>query len=328
MSVRQQETESKPSKQFHFTLPTSVLVPRFDNEPKQLPQQVRSELKDVPPDGSCLYHCLTRLLAQSTWHPMSGLIGDAGAMREALARKFESSGDLYNTPEFGRDVKRALDLNTDAVSYEDAMPAYADQIRNPLRWGGDLELDLASSLFGVIIHRFDTPYGVPSKNKADDARLVTSFFPTSEQSDRNHTVSKWCVVFSDSHFQYVTPVRPRGLPAQGQPTAQSERIRQLESSEDVKRRGEYLRRNWDKGPKKPEKPTPNRLMAELARERMQRLEETKEQKEGGFCLPELKKLTKAQEEERLSVELARKLETMELQREEGRRMARAAGFAS
>jgi hypothetical protein len=283
-------------------------------EPRPLAPSALPKTYDVPHDGSCLYHSLAALLNASTWHPMHGVIRTGTEMRDALATYFESNAKRYDDDDYRNTVKIQLDANNpERVSYDDAVPAYAASIRNPRVWGGDLELNIASELLGVIVHKFQAERG----RAIDEALLHVSFFPDDERSDRERTVTKWVVVWVNDHFVYVLPRRPLGLQDDPPPPA--------ETSDDVRARAEFLKERRARSDRRPA-PSKNRLLAELARERETRLKELEEERQP-VCYPPTR-LTQEQRDQQASVELARRLEAEERQIADDAALARRLSYAS
>lgn len=308
------------------TAHTGVLVPAdWDGNPDRLPPALRAAVENVPGDGSCLYHCFVRLLKLSTWHPLSEALRTTAELREALAKFFEASGEEYNTPEYRNTVRSALDAsNPEAVTYKDAMPAYAATIRGDT-WGGDLEINMMSEMLGVIIHRFEAQ----GDETIEEARRVTTFFPDASLSDRGRSVSKWTVVWTRNHFQYVRPQRPRNLPnaspAPGPSTAPPAPAARAAASGSpsmsVQERAEMIRKIHKKkaGAIGPAESRPQ-AVAEAARERMNR-EAQRHSNNTSSCY-RVATLTQEQLDMQASIELAYKLDARERQQESDARLAR------
>lgn len=277
--------------------------------PRELDEAQKKAIRNVPPDGSCLYHCIVRLLELSTWHEQHGVYKNAQDLREALAKYFLDKGEKYNFDEYSLDVRRAFNSdNPQFVTFEDAMPAYAKTIRGT-QWGGDLELNMLSEMLDVVIHRFDSYDYTIQK-----ARLVTTFFPTDDVSDTTPNKTRWVVVYHRNHFQFVEPNDPRKPAGTSRSGAVIDRAveilkeRQSERSGEMtaRERADFLKTMRNKRQIGPPKPVGPSLLRELARER----EAREARKNPEACFPAVKELTKEQQEEMQSIELARRLERM------------------
>ena len=277
-------------------------------------------LEDVPKDGSCFYHAIARMLKLSPWHPMHDTILSAQELRTQLAQYFEQNAAKYDIPEYRNIVRIALDAtNPQDVSFEAAVPAYAATIRGE-QWGGDLEMDMTSEMFGVIIHRFDAYENMTPK----EALLVTSFFPDQTVSDGNRTVTKWVLVWHRNHFMYARPSEPRGLGGAA-PSGPSGSANPQES-DDVRRRAEFLRNRQRNKPPLTTQQQKNRLLAELEQNRRDRRAEARDG-DGATCLPSVT-LTDEQEAQQASIELVRRLEEQERQIANDRALAHRMSYAS
>ena len=161
---------------------------------------------DVLGDGSCLYHCLVELAV--------------------LTRKFRgdrvgeiqlASGDPQSISNLRNELKRYLVANVDAF-----MTDWRDEIRDELRrrnvspeglndlalanayadvhilprksWGGDIEIDLASSYFNVPITLYQMQDG-------KRPRLSAKFRPFGART----TFAPWVLVKKPMHYNYVMP---------------------------------------------------------------------------------------------------------------------------
>ena len=291
----------------------------------QQPLASKLIIETVPADGSCLYHSLARLLELSDWDAKHGTIRNAREFREQIAQYFEQNSAKYNTREYLNTVRMALNpQNPEFVTFEEAVPAYAATIRGK-QWGGDLEIDVASEMLGVIIHRFEAHGSDP----VSEAKLVTSFFPDASLSDRNRTVTKWVLVWRQSHFQYARPDKPRGLAAPG-PSAPPNPPNPPppDESDDVRRRADFLR-NHPRNQRNPGLLTTmeqkNRLLAELAQERKDRKSEMSEGVDSTTCYPAVT-LTPEQRDQKASVELAHRLAAEERQLAEDKAIARRLSY--
>lgn len=235
---------------------TSVMVEmEEERQRKQLKPAVADNLQNVPADGQCLYYCITRLHNSSETTVGQLSVSD---MRKELAAHFSK---IAREKEFEENYKAlviATVTNNKAIqleryTYEEAIPWYAKLIEDEKynEWGGDLELDLAATLFGVIIHRFDGDQvgeslgpDMPRWLDPDPkkARLVRSFYPNQEaikkDADEKKHNGKWIVVWIANHFRYAKPIPPKTgeLPKKDPPTMDDVEAKRREVEEFMKKR--------------------------------------------------------------------------------------------
>ena len=215
--------------------PVGIFVP--NTEEKTIPMD--KTLQNVPGDGSCLYHALYQLYDQSTWLVHDGRPRPEGKttqstwMRDKIATWFVRNGARYEGSHreevlkwgywmqkvFQRDWLKNEELlkqKQDSWAgedvpfdflYNDAIEHYAKHIRTPPFWGGDLEIDVAAEMFGVIIHQYVESNGQRS--------LHSSFYPRGEDDDNDATLTRWFLVLVDSltHYNYIPPVPPTAASA-------------------------------------------------------------------------------------------------------------------
>ena len=172
-----------------------------------------TQLQNVPADGSCLYHCLVALRGKSTaWlGDASPFPQDATMLKYRMARYFLNNYETQFMNNWHSYLRQYFKIPiADADRYNGPVTQLANKYINevmmqPNAWGGDLEIDIASHLFGVIIHKFERE---TINNNSTTARLITSFYPTPELNDRGRVVTKWVLVLSNTHFNYIIPSRP------------------------------------------------------------------------------------------------------------------------
>jgi hypothetical protein len=294
----------------------------FSN-PITLREDVARNVKNVPKDGSCLYHALTLCLQKSPWDKMYGTINSASDMRQAISKFFFFNSEMFEKDH--GDVVKALSKNDNYDA--NSVKSYAEHIRSPNTWGGDLEIDVASVMLDVIIHRFDVVDGSKDFNTA---LLMASFFPTEHAKGlsgaQTRSFTKWSIVWRNNHFQYALPLQPRGS------TAASEKATR-QANESIK----HLRATKNRTPGL-HKQNSNSLLAYLARERHEREEKMRKEdwvkhildrdeyiSPDPSCPPgdPLVNLTQDQKDDAASMELIEQILTKDRQEEEDRLLAKA-----
>lgn len=222
-------------------------------------------LEDVDRDGSCLYHCLIGLRAASSlWMKgNSSAISSVEMLKTSLASYFTANYELFRA-HWQKYLSEIYKTDATVEIHERYASEY---IMTPGQWGGDLELDIAAHFFNVIIHKFErnTPNVKPGESK-----LVASFYPNAELSDRGRTITKWVVVLNGGHFNYAFPDVPRsGLVALPSPSSSPAEPRSPPSTPQTPPTRPFT-------PLRPRKPTQNekqrheeqrRLLSEAARAR-------------------------------------------------------------
>ena len=145
---------------------------------------------------------------------------------------------------------------------------------SPDEFGGELEIDIASHMFGVIIHKFERGTGnVPGTT----ALLTASFYPNEELSDENNTISKWVIVLIVNHYNYVIPLPPRNMEIAPKPSPSP-------SSQTARERAEYINRMRNRRGGERESPAlkaQNMMLKRYAQERKER-----QQREQGLTDPD------------------------------------------
>lgn len=188
-------------------------------DPKSL--RPDKQLENVPGDGACLFHCLVRLrqLSDPWLGTATAPAPNVGTLKEIMRQYFLSNyesefmkhWESYLLWHFGLTPGARRGMGTSDLAFR-----YADQMVKTNRWGGDLEIDIASHLFGVIIHKFERN---TENNDSPTALLTGSFYPTDDLSDKNRSVTKWVLVLLGGHFNYVVPSRPLGAKTPSPPPA-------------------------------------------------------------------------------------------------------------
>lgn len=192
--------------------PTRVPFPADVLSPSTL--RPDKQIVDVPRDGSCLYHCLYGMYQVSKeWAPLPwGLQQPASAndLKESIAFFFLENFETLFKDQWGGFLRQAFPTaSANGASEGELASRYINErMLRPGEWGGELELDVASHFFNVIIHLFEKN---TANHPSSTGRLSLSFYPNEEMSDRNRTLTKWVVVLDNIHYQYVVPVRPSAL---------------------------------------------------------------------------------------------------------------------
>lgn len=286
---------------------TSVMVEmKEERQRKQLKPAVAGSLHNVPADGQCLYYCITELHNSSDPTVNQLSVSD---VRKQLAEHFLK---IAREKEFKENYKASvIEAVTANVAiqlersepgmqymYEGAIPWYAKLIADEKfnEWGGDLELDLAATLFGVIIHRFDGDQvgeyqgpGLPRWYDPDpkEARLVRSFYPNQEaikkDADEKKHNGKWIVVWTANHFRYAKPIPAKNgeLPKKDPPTMDDVEAKRREVEEFMKK-------------EKPVRPPPMSINEALRKVHLENKQHYAQQ--GGACYRKEVDLTKKQED--------------------------------
>lgn len=194
-------TAAKQARQY---VDIGTMSTKTENRPALRPDKLQ-DVVDVPRDGHCLYSCLAELYNQSPWLGNSLGMLDAYSVRTLIAGKFVEMSDVFKR-EHGAAVIEFVKNRPGrkgALSYTDSVPIYAESIRGRT-WGGNAELDVAASLFGVRIHLFSV---LTEVGGIKDAQLETTFSP--ELGDV--PFAQWQVIYIRNHFLYVRPSQPRHL---------------------------------------------------------------------------------------------------------------------
>ena len=242
------------------------------------PLKPDKKLEDVKGDGSCLYHCLVGLrLASSKWLKDDvPFPRNSETLKEMMSQYFISNYESVFMKNWASYLRQYLKVNnSDAKNMNpvDLAKRYAENVilkpyPTPYEYGGELEIDIAAHLFGVIIHKFERSTENVQK---ETALLTASFYPNKELSDEDQTIPKWVLVLIVNHFNYVLPLHPRNLKvAPAQPPSSSS---SSSSSQTVRERADAMTRLRTRkgGESKPQGlEAQNMMLKRLAQERRER----------------------------------------------------------
>lgn len=180
-------------------------------------------LEDVPGDGSCLYHCLHQLAITSAGKltkPNTDIyFKNNSDLRRTLGRHILANADEF-VKTWGDQMKQVVAARKDRPSKD--MSGYTNkelveeytsvQIThesNP--WGGDIEIDVASSYFGVVIRKYE--YIQLEDEDSGSMYLKSTFFPNEATRDHVQAAEKkeqrasnfvqWRIALKYGHFNYV-----------------------------------------------------------------------------------------------------------------------------
>lgn len=228
-----------------------------------IPLDPEKEVIDVKTDGNCLYSCLLALREESS--PWMGTdqryrVG-CEAFKGMVKNYFVENYDDTFRSHWASELKSQPGCAE--LSPKQRVVEYASGITST-RWGGDLEIDVAAHMFGVVINKFERDTrNVPGP----EARLVASFHG---KGDKGNRAPRWNLVLKDGHFNYVIPEPPLGRGSQGQPPSapQDASGDDTEAFTGLRRQRERLKKlNAQKPP-----PDTNTLLGKLAMERKKRKE--------------------------------------------------------
>jgi hypothetical protein len=161
--------------------------------------------------GTTVYNCLTELYNQSLW------LSDGGprmmekhritvpAMRRKLANAFLENSDLFSHS-WGDKIKQTVQsYNYQPEDYPQAAEAYATLMATyEFFRGSDVDMDVASNLFGVAIYRFEG-------NDIWDATLQRIFYPqvrTSSFIVSDIHKGRWYIVGTSRGYKHTRPEWP------------------------------------------------------------------------------------------------------------------------
>lgn len=205
------------------------------------------ELQDVPGDGSCLYHCLVKLRNFSD--PWLGEATppapDVETLKIMMEQYFLANYRTHFAPYWHGYLLQYFQIPFQEFNEFDSTPLarrYTSEfMMQQGAFGGELEIDIAARLFGVIIHRFErNTYNVDE----DTPMLTTSFYPTDELNDKNRTTPKWILVLLSGHYNYVIPEPPRNAVVRQTPSTPSPS--ETPPLDDARMRAEMMKRLRDR----------------------------------------------------------------------------------
>ena len=222
-----------------------VGVPVLPN-PDNVPTLKRDkQLQNVPGDGSCLYHCLVKLRSLSD--PWLGEATPSAPtvelLKDSMEQYFLANYKTQFSPHWHEYLLEYFKVPFQEFSVFDstrlARRYTSEFMMKQGAYGGDLEIDIAARLFGVIIHKFERNTYNVNKNTP---MLTTSFYPTDELNDKNRTTPKWILVLLPGHYNYVIPEPPRNAVVRQTPSTPSE----TPPLEDARMRAEMMKRLRDR----------------------------------------------------------------------------------
>lgn len=190
---------------------------------KKMKTEDVNRLEDVPGDGSCLYHCLHQLAITSAGKltkPNTDIyFRDNSDLRRTIGRHLVANADEF-VRAWGDQMKQVVAARKDrplkdmsGYTNKKLVEEYASvQIThesNP--WGGDIEIDVASSYFGVVIRKYE--YIQLEDEDSGSMYLKSTFFPNEATRDHVQASEKkeqrasnfvqWRVALKYGHFNYV-----------------------------------------------------------------------------------------------------------------------------
>tara|TARA_B100000780_G_scaffold275345_1_gene241799 strand:- start:211 stop:1209 length:999 start_codon:yes stop_codon:yes gene_type:complete len=271
----------------------------------------------TPRDGACLFHALYESYRVAFWLPNAGLINSGAEMRTKICDFLRANGDLFQVQHSNTIRAKAavlLKMPVHAVTYEEALPVYCQRMRGVAEWGGYPEMDAAARMLNVMVHEFR----VPGENEARHTALLhATFYPIQSQLDNKaerKEVTKFVLIWRDSHYEYVAPDVPKAL------------VSALSSSADVSvtvhDRAEYLKNRRRGGAGSSSSGSGNNgLLKAMALARESRSQQ--QQEGGGKCpLPEAQQLSQEQRDEMATMELIQKWQQEEADAALAQRMSK------
>ena len=206
------------------------------------------QLQDVIGDGSCLYHCLIKLrnLSDPWLAETTPPAPDVETLKRMMEQYFLANYETHFLPYWHDYLLKYFNISLqNAYSVDPGEIAFrytSEVMMKQGAWGGELEIDIAARLFGVIIHKFERD---TVNVKSSTPMLVTSFYPTEELNDKNRTTAKWSLVLFPGHYNYVIPEPPRNAVVRQTPSTPSTSS-ETPPLDDARTRADMMKRLRDR----------------------------------------------------------------------------------
>ena len=183
-------------------------------------QRALEEVVDPPKDGDCLFHCFYQCFQNARWmgdwERYNRKINDANDMRKFIVKYMRMNADQFeagHSDYIRNTAARWLERDVNSLTYEEAMPVYCDQMKQPTVWGGEPELDAGAMLLNVIVNQFFVPH---RGGDLSTARLNASFYPEPAIAQEGNeaaraSLTKFVFILKDDHYYFVLPRVPRAL---------------------------------------------------------------------------------------------------------------------